>query len=414
MRLGWILALDYEALVLNLFHAREGTLQHLEGSKWILRFGPAPLVFLACAGLIYRLLQRFAKIENPFPIQSATLKFAFGLAVFIPYAAFCVPLSRAASVWFSIEVFWWIQWYDNISPAMDWISEFGPYFVFPSALTIGLSALLFVFTDPDKEKKRSWGATLARIPWRITVAAALIVAFVPGIISLIHASRVAFAPGLQTFETNCGQCHAKSRPLYFIKTPIEWRRTVTRMQEMEKAPITDHEREKVIGFLAGMRSYSDRWTFATRCGRCHGISHLVWEKRRPEEWGNIADRIARWSPYYFKPDVRNQIAAHLIKTRSDPAATLKIDASDYQNYHRLENACASCHSISRRYEKYQNTDPNGIATLARRMNAKMPTPLSEAEMTSITLYYGQAISDMERFDKLFPHDRPLLPGGLPW
>jgi mono/diheme cytochrome c family protein len=408
------LALDYEALVLNLFHAREGTLQHLEAGKWILRFGAAPLVFLACVGLIYRLLQRFAKINNPIVGQSATLKFALGLAAFIPYAAFCAPLSRAASAWISIEVFWWIQWYDNINPAMDWISEFGPYFVFPSALTIGLSALLFVFNDPAKEKKRSWGAILARIPWRITVAAALIAAFVPGVISLIHASRVAFAPGLRTFETNCGQCHANSRPLYFIKTPVEWRRTVTRMQEMEKAPITDREREKAISFLAGMRSYSDRWTFATRCGACHVVSHLAWEKRRPEEWGNIAERIARWSPYYFRPDVRDQIAAHLINTRSDPTATLGIDASDYQKFHRLENACASCHSISRRYEKYQNASRDEISVLVRRMSGKMPTPLSEEEITGITQYYGDAISDMERFDKLFPHDRPLAPGGLPW
>ena len=58
---------------------------------------------------------------------------------------------------------------------------------------------------------------------------------------------------MDVFEARCSLCHETSKPLGETKTPEEWRKTVTRMQEHAAGKISDEERELVIEYLSQIR-----------------------------------------------------------------------------------------------------------------------------------------------------------------
>jgi len=407
-RFARILALDYEALVINLQRAHQGALDFLPWGRFLLLYAAAPLFILFFAGWLYRMLARRGRLENPLLDMSPARRFGLGLAAFAPFAAFCVPLGHALSVWTSVEAFWWIQWYDNIAPAMNWIRVQGPPFFLPGALAGGL--VLIRFAMP-----KTGGASLVIRTARILIGIVFLLALAPVFaVSILHGTRLAVAPGLSVFAKNCGECHTRSRPLYFIKTPVEWRRTVTRMKEREEVPISEDEKEDVIAFLSGMRSFSDRWTFRTRCQRCHVTDSRHRRERRPEDWEAIAERIARHSPYYYRPDVRDQLVGYLAESRSSPGTTLGLPPADYERYRDFGRVCSACHSLSRQAEKYGDAEADQITELVRRMGRKMPKSFSAEEIADLAGTYRQIVPDTPLFDMLFPHDRPVLQGGLPW
>jgi len=229
-----------------------------------------------------------------------------------------------------------------------------------------------------------------------------------------HGLRVVAAPGRSILEQTCDRCHRRTRPLYFIKTPAEWRRTVTRMKEFEKAPLDDEQKEDVIAFLGGMRSFSDAWTFRTRCQRCHVSSYLGWDDRDPKDWAAIVDRVGRWSPYYYKQDVRGQIKAHLTATRGEQGATGGLDRATYERYHRVGRLCSPCHSISRSRERFSGKDLAAITRLVTDMRDKMVTRFPRAEIRDLATTYKELLDRPELLPRLFPHDRLVKEGGPPW
>jgi len=54
----------------------------------------------------------------------------------------------------------------------------------------------------------------------------------------------------QLFESKCGLCHSIDRPGSKNKTKEEWRTTVMRMKNVNRAPITAEEAEAIIDHLA--------------------------------------------------------------------------------------------------------------------------------------------------------------------
>jgi hypothetical protein len=397
-----ILALDYEALIFNLNQSKVGP---SSGSRLLILFGAFPLFTLIAAAVLFRVRKLLAGTANPLAQLSAGIKFALASIALVPFFAFLIPASKALAVWTSIEAFWWIEWYDSIDPMMEAIGETGPMIFGLAATLIALGSTWWALTrvSPEAGKARK----LLRFVV-MTLTGVLLISFL-GTIAL-HGKRVlASSPEIGLFESTCNQCHPRSRPLYFIKTPAEWRRTVTRMQQLEKAPLTDEQVEAMVSFLSGMRSFSDSWTTTTRCGRCHGFSP-GFEERRPEDWRVITQRLATYSPYYYRQDIRDQLVTHLTEAHGDPTATLGLDAATYQRFMALGQSCTSCHGLSREADRYRERSEAELIALVKRMSTKMTAPLEPGKIEAAARTYRELMSEPARFDRLFPHDQPVKLG----
>jgi len=55
------------------------------------------------------------------------------------------------------------------------------------------------------------------------------------------------------FEAKCSTCHELSRPLGRNKDRDGWTTTVTRMQKVNRCPITDAEAKAIIDYLVAVR-----------------------------------------------------------------------------------------------------------------------------------------------------------------
>lgn len=407
-RAARIIALEAEALAVNLFKMHEISGVFAPWAVFFARYGAAPLSIIVIASIIYRLAGRRISQGNPLRNQSSVAKVVLGFITLSFFAAFCIPFAYAMAIWFAVEAFWWIEWYQGIRPTMDAILFTSPYFIAPVFALFGLVLVRFCFAA-KKEKSDRRKPVIAFFGFFFKTAAALIVLATILLTAGagLHLSRIGAAPGLGTFENKCGQCHARSRPLFFVKTPAEWKRTITRMKEFEKAPINEKETEKIIQFVTGMRSFSDKWTFNTRCLGCHVSDYSDWEKRTPEDWATIVDRIAQWSPYYYRKEVKDQVVNHLSQTTSKKGATLGLDRERYESYRKVGTTCTACHSLSRAKEKYGQKSLEEVAKLVDRMNDKMPNPIMPFEISFYTQMYKDLISDEKLLKKLFPHDMPV-------
>lgn len=59
--------------------------------------------------------------------------------------------------------------------------------------------------------------------------------------------------GKGLFEKKCILCHPLSRALSQNKDREGWAKTVARMREVNRCPITDAEAEAIVGYLAKVR-----------------------------------------------------------------------------------------------------------------------------------------------------------------
>jgi mono/diheme cytochrome c family protein len=308
------------------------------------------------------------------------------------------------------EAFWWIQWSGNVQPAMEWVREQTPVLVYP-ALAVTTCFLLWLALRPLSHRP---GSRLRRLRQGLTAAAALLLVLFWGVAGGGQAAVAGLGGGQALFAERCGACHTRSRALFRVKTPVEWRRTVTRMREQEGAELTEAQAEQVIAYLTRTRAFSDAWTYRTRCQRCHGLEALKWEDRPPEAWERIVDRLARWSPFYYRADIRRQVVDHLSRTASAEDATLDLPAPQYRAYQELDRRCAQCHSLGWNAEKYAAMDRQGVAAMVRRMLAKNNTRLEEKEVQRLVRDYATVVKDRGLFKRLFPHDLPLREERLKW
>ena len=417
-RLTRALALDYEALFANLaegYPARLDSGAIAVGMGWI-ELGAAPLALLLFASLIYRITRRLG-LDNPLSGAGwlpRTGMFALALGT---WAVFAMPASHALAMWAQVEAYPWIQWADHVPVVMDDLRTRAPGVVLPALIVLGAALALFALRRPGQPSgggepsPRRW---IGRAAWSCVVLGVALSSAPAWGIFVLHGSRIGTARGLGVFEDTCGQCHLRSRPLFFVKTPAEWRTTVDRMRTFEGAPIDEDQGEAVGDFLCGMRSYSDAWTTRTRCQRCHRGGSRGWEDRPEEDWDRVVDRMARWSPHYYGEPVRRQIVDHLVRTRGDEDATLGLSGEEYRAYTDLDRACSTCHSLGRAAERAAALTPESRWELLLRMADKRDPPWSSAELEALDQAYEALLADPALRERLLPHDLPATEGDLPW
>ena len=217
--------------------------------------------------------------------------------------------------------------------------------------------------------------------------------------------------GRAVHREQCGECHESALPLYFVKTPGEWQATVDTHRRIEKLPIDDVNAEELHAFLAGMRAFDDAWTFRTRCQNCHGSSWRRWEERPAEDWAAIAERMARWSPYFYSDEVRDQLVRHLGGSKGVETATLDLSVDDWDRYQRIGQECDDCHSIGYEAERYLKVSREETRDMIARMSQKMAKPYSDGRIESATDDWLEVIGDDDLFARLYPHDNPEDTGG---
>ncbi len=422
-RFGRILALDFEALIINLsqdyspmqaapwFASRDW----VPAGKLLLWLGPLPTTLLVGARVGYRLLRKPLDGANPLARLPGRARVLLMMLALLPLVAACFPFVLALSVWVSVEAYAWIQWYRHVDPAMAYIREVVPLAAMPGALLLSWWAVSRALRPGEVTPWR------ARPGWRkaLTVGGALaalpvLAAFgAVGTVAALHGSRVAAAPGRAIFEEQCGGCHDLALSLYYIKTPAEWRRTVETQVKEEGVPLTREQQDDVHAFLSGMRSFSDGWTFRTRCQRCHR-STSGWEDRTREDWASIVERVARYSPYYYRPDVRGQLLSHLSRTHTDSEGRLGQERAAYKSFREVGERCGSCHALSIEKERYEEAGLGKIQALVRRMSGKMAHALTVEEQQALAITYRALLRDPKLMSRLFPHDRPAEDKVIKW
>jgi hypothetical protein len=414
------LALDYESWLVNTYNIEDRVdLAWVLPGGWLLLLGAAPLFTLAISAMAYRLLARSTTFVDPLAGRPPAIRVAIGAAVLLPWLAHLAPLALALSVGLSVEVFWWIQWHGNTEPAMELTLTRAPLVLAACAALFALLTAAWALPGAHANRSRWWLPLrwTARITWLLLVAVLALAS--------AHGTRSWGTPGRAVFAERCDQCHVRAEALYYVKTPAEWQRTVERMKDYEYPPlyedetdaieqITDEDEAAVVPFLCGMRSFSDAWTFRTRCQRCHGLDDRHWEDRPPENWARVPERVARWSPYYYRPDVRDQIAAHLAATRGDEAVTFDLDAETYASLSELDLTCGSCHSVTREFERFRRADDANRQAVIRRMLARSGEVPTDAQVTALTDRWSLLIADTSMMVRLFPHDQPMRDGWMSW
>lgn len=414
-----IVALDFEALAVDLYYQDFAPPWWMSYGRAAVLAGAAPLAIAGMARIGYRLGGRFVPLTDPIAGLGRRSRVLLALGLGLPYLTFALPFAAGLLVWLLAEAAWWVQWYQHQFTAMSRLMTNGLPYLLVAVLACGALGTAWVVRRPRStaDGRRS---TLRLVS--TAVAAPLIaVALLPlAGLGFLHGVPAVTAPGAGLFSTRCGECHVRTRALFFVKTPAEWRRTVTRMREFEGADLDEGETERVIGFLTGMRSFSDAWTYRTRCERCHQLGgmpgglHAGREPRDPAEWPGIVEGFTRTSPYYYREDVRDQIVRHLEENASEPGATLGLDTETYAGFREVGGTCGICHSLSRSAELYRSVPIDEVESLVARMSARMATPLDEGEQIRAARRYQTLIADPVQFDRLYPHDRPVTEDPLLW
>ncbi len=418
-----IMALDYSALLSNFllepiaddplpWYANN---YFIRIGNFLLQWGALPFFLLLVGHLGSRLdLYRKNGCIVQFPQKHKVLLLT---AFYVPFLLFCFPFSLAFSVWISVEAFWWVQWYNHINFITNDLLPLIPYFLFPMLCLLGIYLMHACFSA--KSNKNVGGShplffwTLRLLRMAVVILILILVVSIGGI-GLLHASRITTINGPKVYRNKCAGCHDFYLPLYLVKTPNEWRRTIENQINIEKVALTAHEKECITQFLLGMRSFPDSWTFLTRCQRCHFFSPYRWEKRTPDDWENIINRVAKWSPYYYNFDVRQQILNFLVENFSQESNTFGFSPEAFTNYQIVGKTCSQCHSLSYEAERYQYVDQRTIAKMVSRMSRKMPTAIKDQEINFYALTFREMILDQTAFQRMFPHDLPVLKGRLPW
>jgi len=421
-RFGQVLARDVEALIENL--VRDWTTDYAQAPyartdvitpfRLAARFGPVPLLLVAVAGTMYRLT---ADSDGYHPLSrlSGRAKGLLAVATLGTFAVAAFPLGLGLSVWVAVELYWWLEWYGDMDPTMLWVHEKAPWLLLPGVLTAGVAAFVFALSespDPVLKKKRRRSTTRRLV--RYAAAVPLSVLAIGGVFGAAHASRVSNV-GAEVHADRCGRCHERALPLYYVKAPDAWRRTVATHVDVERVELTTEERTELTEFLSSNRSFSDHWTFRSRCQGCHGSTWREWEPRSVQDWQGIVTRMGWWSPYFYRADVGAQLTRFVAVEGliDNTGGLLDLDAAEATKVRDVVTYCGFCHSVTYEAERYATEDADEVRRMVVRMNDKIHLGLrmDEATIDRITEDYSRLIQDLDRFDRLVPHDRPELGTG---
>ena len=158
---GTLSGLELEALIVNVSQDWNPSITQpwyayrdlIPLGKFLIKYGAMPIFLVVTAGLAYRVLEARQMLANPLAGFSTAAKTALGAVVLIPFALFCPPFSLAFSVWPVVEAFWWIQWYDNIVPAREWILAYTPFLAAFGFVVPAVWALCFSMTRRKTESE---------------------------------------------------------------------------------------------------------------------------------------------------------------------------------------------------------------------------------------------------------------------
>ncbi len=416
-----VLGLDLEGMVYNhyldwttdyaqVWFARADWIAPMRAALWV---GLVPITVLGTCALLFRLGEIVRPGLDPLSSLGTGLRRGLGGVIFALFALAAVPLGLALSTQIGLELMGWIEWYAHVDPTMEEVHALGHIIITPVLWASGLAVTAWAVAPRGSR----W-----RLPLRVRrltslpgIAALLVLglgALLLASIAGIRATRAAgTGEGRALHAEQCGACHERSLPLYFVKTPGEWASTVDTHRRIEQLPIDEGEAAALEAFLGGMRAFDDGWTFRTRCQNCHGSSWRRWEDRPTEDWAAIASRLARWSPYYYSDEVREQLVRHVEGAKGDSASTLGFPAEDWERYQRIGRECDDCHSIGYEAERYREASRDETRAMVARMSQKMADPYNEERIDSATDDWLEVIEDEGVFARLYPHDDPDDTGG---
>ncbi len=77
-----------------------------------------------------------------------------------------------------------------------------------------------------------------------------IISFLTSFVTLVYSAEEQKVDVVALFEQKCNICHSTERIKSKRKTKNEWESTVTRMKNVNRAPITDEEAKIIIDYLS--------------------------------------------------------------------------------------------------------------------------------------------------------------------
>ncbi|MEE2830119.1 MAG: hypothetical protein VX498_13090 [Myxococcota bacterium] len=399
-------ALEVETVFINLFEQQAVSMVWLSPLRTLTLLGPLPLALLALVWLGYG-LAGFTGAESPLVRTAPRARRLIRFTTLLFFVLSSAPLALALASWIALEAYDWVEWLYDLNPTMQWIFNAVPPLFLPGAWILAFHVTARAFGLPPRPSRGGRLPRLFRPLRKLLVATCLLATAVVATAATPQMTRVLSAPSSAAFKEQCSSCHFRTASLNFTKTPEAWAASIETMQELAGGSLPPDELEQAQEWLTLVRSRSNSMIFHSRCSRCHGLTYRNWDARTAEDWGMLVDRVARWSPVFYAPETRGKLTSELVRRRGSEEATLGLDPELWNRFMTVARACSPCHSMGWNAEHYEDGDFGRARALVERMNQKMVDPLTESEMDTLTRDYLELISDPERFDRLFPHDRSL-------
>jgi len=319
---------------------------------------------------------------------------------FLPFTYAQFTLARRA-------IFPWVTWYEGFfrkaDDAFHWVVWAPlPVLVLGSALMLRwLAGKLIARWSP-----RPWARV--RRGARLATALAMALALLPSgaVLGLVLAVNLpwygpeitpASAAGAVWYQARCRGCHRSENvlPLCITRGPQRWDEIVGRMRTRYKVSLGDGQAADVAAYLKLIGSYSDAQLFRAKCLRCHDERRLRDTPRTAARWDQIVDRVARVSPFAFRPDWTRQVKRH---ARRELARQPEAGSADAAR-DRFEQKCGGCHSLDL-------ATRGATPAVLRRMAAKVEGQISDADLSLIAPYIKTLpVKEPGAFRALFPHDK---------
>ena len=216
-------------------------------------------------------------------------------------------------------------------------------------------------------------------------------------------SKLSTDLGRGLLDAKCQKCHTLERVFLAVKTETEWEKTVNTMVARDPS-IRDDEAAQIIFYLTNSRSVKPS-SYAvmtakmnltdTKCGRCHMLERLYREKRPPDEWSRIVDRMVSIEPTWISPEEAKAIKEYLISVHSAPVRRLRFGEKKKSEVNAqksvgtisltaveiFESTCTNCHTHDRIYAKTREfgADTAKWQIIVERMR-KNGAPMSDEDI----------------------------------
>jgi mono/diheme cytochrome c family protein len=402
-----VAALEVETIVVNLFEQQGASLSVLPFLRSLTLLAPLPLAILIGLGLGGRIAQ-IPGGANPLASLPEGAQSLLAILASTLFVVGSLPLAVALSSWVALEAYEWIEWLYDLNPTMEAVFAGVPALFLPGAWLLAFRGSRWAFgpgqpirTPPGRLQRLVKPFSQGLAAMCVLATAGVGCAVAPQLV------RIVTAPSSKPFEEHCGSCHFRTAALNFKRTPEAWSRSLATMQELAGGTIPAEELQDIERWLVAVRSRSPNSVFHSHCSRCHGLSSRRWEARSEEDWAFLVERVSRWSPVFYGPEVRRTLTEELVRRRGDEGAELGLGPERWSRSLEVIRRCGVCHSISWNADRYREDGMEAALPLVERMNQKMVDRLEPRELEQLARDYLELIEDPREFERLVPHDRPL-------